>query len=379
MEKYKILVAADSFKGSATSLEVEEYIARGIRKVDSNAAVIKIPIADGGEGTVDALVTAKAGEYHYAEVTGPLGNPVKAKYGLIDEDTAVIEMAEATGINLVAKEDLNPFQTTSYGTGELILAALEHGVKKILIGVGGSATNDGGAGMAQALGVRFKDRQGNDLDVRKGVRLFKEIETIDIENLDERVLNTEIIILSDVSNPLCGENGASYVFGPQKGASKEEVKELDALLYEYGTKIEEQLGIDIIARPGSGAAGGLGAGLMAFAKAEFRQGIQEILQLVEFEKHLADVDLVITGEGRMDAQSLYGKAPVGIAKRAKKFGKPVIAIVGSADSSLSEIYAHGIDLVIDIVNEPMSVEEAMNNVAVLVENAAETAFRAFLL
>ena len=373
----KVVVAADSFKGSASTIEVEEYIERGINKVSQSVTIIKVPVADGGEGTVDALVIGCEGTYRYADVTAPQGNKVRAKFGIINDNIAVIEMAEASGLALVDVEEDDIYKATTYGTGELIRSALDCGVKEIYIGIGGSATNDGGVGMAQALGVSFKDTDGNEIPL--GANGLGSIETIDISGLDGRLKDVKITILSDVTNTLCGENGASYIYGPQKGALPEDVKKLDTLLLHYGEKIQSQLGIDIIDKPGSGAAGGLGAGLMAFCNAESDSGIEKVLSILDIESHFRDADLVITGEGRIDAQSLYGKAPVGIAQMAKKYNLPVIAIVGSSGDNLGPIYETGIDLILDIVNKPMQLAEAISNVETLITNTGETAFRAFLL
>lgn len=373
----KVVIAADSFKGSASTIEVEEYIERGINKVNPAVTIVKVPVADGGEGTVDALVIGCKGAYRYADVTAPQGNRVKAKFGIIHDHIAVLEMAEASGLALVDVEKHDIYTATTYGTGELIRSALDCGVKEIYIGIGGSATNDGGVGMAQALGVSFKDAAGNEIPL--GATGLENIETIDVSRIDPRLRDVKITVLSDVTNPLCGEKGASSVYGPQKGASKEAVKKLDASLLHYGETIRSQLGIDIIDTPGAGAAGGLGAGLMAFCDAESHSGIEKVLAILDIESHFQDADLVITGEGRIDAQSLYGKAPVGIARMAKKYKLPVIAIVGSSGDDLGPIYETGIDLILDIVNKPMQLAEAIANTETLITNTGESAFRAFLL
>jgi len=371
----KIVIAADSFKGSASTIEVENYIEQGIRNIDKQVEIVKIPIADGGEGTVDSLVLGCTGEYKYVDVIGPSGNEIRAKYGMLDEQTAIIEMAEASGLHLVS--ELNPFKTTTFGTGQLIKAALDQGAKTIYVGLGGSATNDGGVGMAQALGASFKDKNGN--EVGYGADGIKNIATIDVTNLDSRLKNVQIIGLSDVTNPLCGKNGASHVYGPQKGATEEDVEVLDLILARYGNLIKEQVGIDIIHKAGAGAAGGLGAGLMTFCNAHLEPGITKILDILNIESHLKEADLVITGEGKIDSQSLNGKAPIGVAKLAKKYHVPVIAIVGSADYDLPEVYQHGIDLVIDTVIKPMPLTEAIKNVKPLLEIAGQSAYRAICL
>lgn len=373
----KIVIATDSFKGSASSLEVAGFLEKGIRRVLPDAEVIKLPLADGGEGTVDALVASLNGKYVECEVTGPLGGKVTAKFGLIGHRTAVIEMAEASGLPLIEHEERNPFKTTTYGTGELIKAALDHGVAEILIGIGGSATNDGGAGMAQALGVSFKDSHNKEIGF--GAEALGDIRHIDVSWLDPRLKKTRMIVLSDVTNPLCGETGASYVYGPQKGATEKGVKELDALLQRYGEQLENEVGKNIMNVTGAGAAGGLGAGLMAFCDAELESGIEKILEIIKLSDHVKDADLVITGEGKMDFQSVQGKAPVGVAKVAQKHQVPVVAVVGAEGYMLQEVYKYGIDLVIDIINKPITLQEAMEDVAELTENAGEKVIRAYLL
>ncbi|GER67949.1 glycerate kinase [Weizmannia acidilactici] len=377
MSKSKIVIAADSFKGSASSMEVENFIEKGIRRVAVNVEIVKIPIADGGEGTVDSLVSACKGKYVYEKVTGPLGNKVKAKYGMLYGNTAIIEMAEASGLQYVDKTTMNPFKTTTYGTGELIRSALGRGAKTIYVGLGGSATNDGGAGMAEALGVSFKDKKGR--EIRLGAEGVNEIETIDVSHLDPRFADVEIIGLTDVTNPLCGKNGASFIYGPQKGAKAEDLPMLDGILFRYAEKIKEQLGMDVADAKGAGAAGGLGAGLLAFCGAKLERGIAKVLELVNLEQHVKDADLVITGEGKIDNQSVNGKAPIGVAQLAKKYGIPVIAVAGSADDDLQAVYEHGIDLVIDAVPKPIALNEAIANAEKLITNAGETAYRAFCL
>lgn len=369
----KIVIASDSYKGSCSTLEVANSIEKGIKRIYPKAEIIKIPVADGGEGTVDALVTARNGSYEEVEVMGPLGKTIKAKYGLLDKDTAVIEMASASGLMLIKKEERNPLITTTYGTGQLILSAIEKGAKKIFIGIGGSATNDGGIGMAQALGVSFKDNKGNEIGYGGGK--LKQIEKIDTRDMNPLIKEVEITVITDVMNPLCGLDGASHIYGAQKGASPEVIEILDENLKHYGAKIKEYLGKDILNIAGSGAAGGLGAGLIAFCDAKIRLGIDKVLDIVEIDKYLEGADLVITGEGQIDGQSIFGKVPIGVAKRAKKYNIPVMAIVGSEGEGASEVYSHNIDIIIDIINKPMTLEEAIKNVKPLLENAAEKAMR----
>ncbi|MCK6207060.1 glycerate kinase [Bacillus infantis] len=369
----KIIIASDSFKGSFSTFEVADTIEKGIRKVNKEATIIKIPVADGGEGTVDALVLGTGGRYEDVEVIGPLGTRTKAKIGILKDDVAVIEMASASGLPLLKRSELNPLITTTFGTGQLITAALDLGCRKILIGLGGSATNDGGVGMAQALGVSFKNRLGEEIGF--GGSELIHIDDIDISNLDRRIYKTEIIIMSDVTNPLCGENGASYIYGPQKGATDETIKLLDNNLNHYASVLKDKLGKDVKNMEGAGAAGGLGAGILAFCNGIMSPGIDKVLEVSGLNEHLNDADLVITGEGRIDYQTLYGKVAVGVGKRSLSKNVPVVAIVGSIGEGASEVYSQGINAIFDIVDKPMSLTDAMENVSSLLEQAAENVMR----
>jgi len=369
----RVLVATDSFKGSLSSIKVGEAIAEGVKKVYPSATVKIIPIADGGEGTVEALVTVCAGHYIKKRVTSPLGEEIEATMGMLPGNTAVIEMAAASGLPLVPAEKRNPLLTTTRGTGELILEALDRQADMILIGIGGSATNDGGAGAAQALGVRLLDEEGNELPPG-GSSLIK-LAKIDMSNLDSRLKKVKIKVICDVDNPLCGSNGASAVYGPQKGATPEMVKFLDQCLAHYAKVIKEQLGIDIANLPGAGAAGGLGGGLVAFTGAELKSGTEVILDTVGFDHLIKDYDIVITGEGKIDRQSAFGKVPMGVSVRVQKHGKPVIAIVGSVGEGAEVMYEHGLNALIPIVNKPMPLTEAMKKAYELTVQAAETTFR----
>jgi len=369
----KIVIAADSFKGSCSTFEVANAIEKGIRKIHKDSEIIKIPVADGGEGTVDSLVRGAGGRYETINAKDPLGRDIECTYGVLNDNAAVIEMAASSGLTLLNEEERNPMITTTYGTGQIIRAALDKGCKKIFIGIGGSATNDGGAGMAQALGVSFKDKEGS--EIGNGGQELARIQEIDITNIDPRLKNTEIIILSDVSNPLCGNNGASNVYGPQKGATPEMIKQLDNNLKHYSLLIKEKIGLDIIDVPGAGAAGGLGAGLIAFCNATICSGIDVALDINGIDQHLINADLVITGEGKIDSQTVYGKVPVGVAKRAMKHEVPVIAIVGGVGKGASAVYEYGIDAIMDIVSRPMSLEDSMKNVVQLLEYAAENVSR----
>lgn len=356
----KILIAPDSYKGSLSAKKVASAMAQGIYKVFTDAEVFEKPIADGGEGTVDALVSSSGGKLQPVVVTDPLGASVKAVYGILgDGKTAVIEMAAASGLPLVQVEKRTPMTTTTFGTGEIIKHALDAGCRKLLIGIGGSATNDGGVGMAQALGVSFLDQNGR--EVGYGGGQLEQIETIDMRGLDPRLKQCKIEIACDVSNPLCGPDGAAEVYGPQKGATKQMVKLLDQGLAHLAYKISEQLNIDIKDVPGAGAAGGCGAGLLAFLSAELKPGVKIILDAMGLEQLMNGIDLVLTGEGHTDGQTAYGKAPAGIASMAKKYDLPVICISGGLGLDSDLLYERGVDAMFDVTPHPMDLSEAMEN------------------
>lgn len=368
----QIIIASDSFKGSATSKEVGSYIAKGIHSLYPEYQTHIFSIADGGEGTVEAVMAALPGETVALPVRGPLNETVQAAYGLIEQgQTAIIEMAQASGLTLVPEDKQNIMKATTFGTGQLILDAINRGVRKIYIGIGGSATNDGGMGMAQALGVKFLDAKGQALS--GNAQNLKAIAQIDLTKMKVNPKTIEIIILSDVNNPLCGENGAAKVFGPQKGAKANQIKILDEGLQHYAEKLKEVYNRDFASIPGAGAAGGLGAGLMAFFNATSKSGIDEILQLIKIEPAIQTADLVITGEGRIDGQSLSGKAPIGIAKIAKRYRVPTIAIVGSQSLDIEAVYQAGIAGVFDVINQPMTLEQAIQQTPELVEATAKNA------
>ncbi len=369
----RILVASDSFKGSLTSQQVGTSVMEGIRRVIPEAQVKVLPIADGGEGTVQALVAATGGKLVTVQVTGPLGDPVQARFGLLPDGTAVLEMAEASGLTLVPEGLRDPTRTTTYGTGELMLKALDMGAARMVIGIGGSATNDGGAGMAQALGVSLKDAQGRELPFGGGA--LGNLAVIDLSGLDPRVKGVPITVACDVKNPLYGPNGASHIYGPQKGATPEMIRLLDDNLRHLAGIIRDQLGLDVQDIPGAGAAGGLGAGLIAFAGAQLRSGVETVLDTIGFDDHLMGVDLVITGEGRLDHQSVFGKVPVGVAARASRLGIPVIAMVGEIGPEAREVFNYGIDSAVTLVNGPMGLSQAMERAADLLADAAERTFR----
>jgi glycerate kinase len=371
----KIVIAPDSFKGNLTAKQVADAIEIGINRVIPDAEIVKIPMADGGEGTVQALVDATDGEIIIAEVSDPLGNRIKAEFGILGDSqkTAVIEMASASGLPLVPRDKRNPMLTTTYGTGELIRIALDKGCRKLIVGIGGSATVDGGAGMAQALGVRLLDKNGN--EIPKGGGGLEHLDHIDTTSLDPRITETTTIVACDVDNPLVGPRGAPEVFGPQKGATPEMVKILDKFLDRYADIIKSDLGIDIKNIPGAGAAGGLGAGLMAFLGAQLRSGIDIVIDASELEKHIKDTDIVITGEGKIDRQTIYGKTPIGVARTAKKYGIPVIAFAGNIGSDSHVVYDNGIDALMSIISYPMTLDTAMERSKELLADSAERAIR----
>jgi len=372
----KIVIAPDSFKGNLSSLEVAASIEKGIRRVLPKAECIKIPMADGGEGTVQSLVDAAGGELVKKRVKGPTGKIVTARYGwLPDKQTAVIEMAEASGLPLVEGRDKNPLKTTTYGTGQLMLDAMARGASKIIIGIGGSATNDAGAGMAQALGVRFLNSSGLEIKQLGSGGMLAKIRAIDVAGLDARVRATKIQVACDVENPLYGKNGAAYVFGPQKGATPKMVAVLDRNLRHFGRVMKRDLKKDVSQMPGAGAAGGLGGGLVAFTGATLKRGIDIVLKTTDLEKYLNNADLVITGEGKIDFQTAFGKTPSGVARAAKKHRVPVVAIGGALDDDARNVFAHGIDGIASAAAKDMSLEEAMRDSPQHLEDVAERVIR----
>ncbi|MCC8375250.1 MULTISPECIES: glycerate kinase [Photorhabdus] len=369
----KIVIAPDSFKESLSALQAAEAIEQGFREIYPQAEYIKLPMADGGEGTVESMVAATNGRVVHLSVTGPLNQPVDSFFGVLgDGETAVIEIAAASGLHLVPMEKRNPLITTTYGTGELMLAALDQGVRKIILGIGGSATNDGGAGMMQALGACLLDSDGKALEA--GGAALSRLAKIDLSGLDVRLSRTEIIVACDVTNPLCGEFGASAIFGPQKGATPEMVKELDAALRHYGEKIELLTGIKVIDVPGAGAAGGMGVPLLGWLDAKLQPGIDIVISTLELEKAVQGADLVITGEGRMDSQTIYGKTPIGVARIAKKYAISTIALVGSISQNYSIVHEHGLDAVFSIMPGVCSLSDALacghENLRVTARNVA---------
>lgn len=371
----KIVIAPDSYKESLSALEVATQIEAGFREIFPQAEFVKLPVADGGEGTVEAMVAATDGQIINVTVTGPLGEKADAFFGLSgDEKTAFIEMAAASGLERVPAAKRNPLKTTSYGTGELIRCALDHGVEHCIIGIGGSATNDGGAGMVQALGARLLTSEGKQIGYGGGELAY--LDHIDISQLDKRIQKCRFEVACDVTNPLTGDDGASAIFGPQKGATPAMVKQLDGYLRHYAQVIEKDLGIEVENVPGAGAAGGMGAALQAFCHAELRQGIEIVTEALGLDALVKDATLVITGEGRIDSQSINGKVPIGVARVAKRYNKPVIGIAGSLTEDVGIVHEHGIDAVFSVLYSICTLEEALgdaaNNVRMTARNIAAT-------
>lgn len=365
----KIVIAPDSYKESLSALEVATAIEQGFREIWPDADYVKIPLADGGEGTVEAMVAATAGRLVHVDVTGPLGSNVQAFYGLSgDARSAFIEMAAASGLELVPPGSRNPLKTTSWGTGELIRHALDAGVEHIIIGIGGSATNDGGAGMVQALGARLLDEQNN--DIAQGGMGLEALARIDISQLDARLAECRIEVACDVTNPLTGKEGASAVFGPQKGATPEVIARLDQALTHYAHLIDRDLNVEVLELAGGGAAGGMGAALYAFCGAQLRCGIEIVTDALHLDDCVADADLVVTGEGRIDSQTIHGKVPVGVANVAKRYNKPVIGIAGSLTPDVGVVHEHGIDAVFSVIFTICTLDEALDNAS---ENVRMTA------
>ena len=356
----KYVVAPDSFKEIMTAKEVCDAMEKGIKKADTAAEVIKVPMADGGEGTVDSLVDATNGQRVIVEVTGPLGNKISAYYGILGNGTtAVIEMAKASGLEIVEKKKRNPMITTTFGTGELIRDALDHNVKEIIIGLGGSSTNDGGSGMAQALGAKLLDQNNNQISFGGGN--LDKLDKIDISDLDSRLQDVKIILASDVTNPLIGKDGASRVFGPQKGATPEMVEKLENNLQHYAKIIKRDLNKDVASVSGAGAAGGLGAGLMAFTTCKMRQGVDIAIEVTKLEEKVKSADYVFTGEGGTDFQTKFGKTPYGVAKLGKKYHKPVISLAGYLGEGIDSLYSEGFTAIFGIIPGACDLSTALKN------------------
>ncbi|ENM5729186.1 glycerate kinase [Vibrio mimicus] len=369
----KVVIAPDSFKESLTAKQVCDAIQAGLARVWNDAKFVAIPVADGGEGTVQSLVDATQGRIVEVKVMGPQGKRVEAFYGMLgDNQTAVIEMAAASGLHHVPIAQRDPKLTTSFGTGELIRHALDQGVTKLIIGLGGSATNDGGVGLLAALGARFTNADGEPIQLTGGG--LRELANIDLRDFDPRLQHCDLLVACDVNNPLCGDKGASAVFGPQKGATPDDVRLLDGALQQFGLLTEKVTGKAVLQSAGAGAAGGMGAALLAYTHATLRPGIEIVLDTVQLAHQVSDADLVITGEGRIDSQTVHGKTPMGVAKVAKRFDVPVIALSGCTGENYQAVYQCGIDAVFAAVPRAMTLEDALKesdfNLADLAENVA---------
>ncbi|KPK47465.1 MAG: glycerate kinase [Dehalococcoidia bacterium SM23_28_2] len=374
----KIVVAPQEFKGSLTAVQAAQAMADGLRRVLPDAALELVPMADGGPGTVEAVVTAaENGRRMTAAAHDALGRPLEAAWGVIDGDTAVIEMAAASGLTLLTEDERDPCVASTYGTGEIIRAALDAGCRRIIVGIGGSSTNDAGAGMAQALGARLLDDAGQDLP--PGGAALARLGRIDASGLDPRLRQCRVLAATDVFNPLCGPQGASLLYGPQKGATPEVARELDAALRHYAQVVERDLGVSVLDLAGAGAAGGLGAGLAAFLNAELVLGAQLVAEAVGLRRRLEGADLALTGEGRLDAQTSFGKAPLEVARLARDCGLPVIAIAGSLTEDCRPALGEAFDAFVAITPRTMSVGEAMAQAAELVTDAAEGVARLLLV
>ena len=370
----KILVAPQEFKGSISALSASEAVKNGILRVFPEAEVVLCPVADGGDGTLETLVEVSGGEVRTCSVQNPIGETIQAQWGAMgDGVTAVIEMARTSGLALLSLDERDPLNASTYGLGQAISEALDEGFRKFIVGIGGSATNDAGAGMAQALGANLLDDRGNTISF--GGAALISLQTVDISNMDSRIKDSKFLVACDVSNPLTGEEGASAVYGPQKGATPEMVKRLDDALSNFATVVKKDLKKDVSEMSGAGAAGGLGAGMMAFMGAELKAGVDIVLDTVNLRDKLSSVDLVITGEGGMDFQTIYNKAPIGVARIASEHNIPPIAIAGLLGSNFKIVHEHGIRAATSIVNGPITLEEASDRAFELISDSVEESLR----
>ena len=370
----KILVAPQEFKGSISALSAAEAAKTGILRVFPQAEVVLCPVADGGDGTLETLVEVSGGEVKTCSVQNPIGETIQAQWGAMgDGVTAVIEMARTSGLALLSLGERDPLNTSTYGLGQAISEALDEGFRRFIVGIGGSATNDAGAGMAQALGANLLDDQGNTINF--GGAALSNLQTVDISNMDSRIKDSKFLVACDVSNPLTGEEGASAVYGPQKGATPEMVRSLDDALSNFATVVKKDLKKDVSEISGAGAAGGLGAGMMAFMGAELKAGVDIVLETVNLRDKLASVDLVITGEGGLDFQTVYNKAPIGVARIASEHNIPTIAIAGLLGSNFKVVHEHGIRAATSIVDGPITLEEASERAFELISDSVEESLR----
>ncbi|AUI88666.1 glycerate kinase [Vibrio azureus] len=374
----KVVVASDSFKESLTAKQASEAIKTGLSRVWKDAEIVTLPVADGGEGTMNALLDATNGRQVLVEISDPLGKPIRACYGILgDGQTAVVEMAQASGLHLVPVELRDPKQTSSFGTGQLILHALNCGIRRFIIGLGGSATNDAGIGMLAALGMKFFDASGMAISAN-GIGLTH-LAKIDASDFDPRLADCEVLVASDVDTLLCGTNGASVVFGPQKGATSADVELLDSALRNFGELTEQLTGKPVSHQKGSGAAGGMGAAFLGYFSANLKPGIEIVIETVRFVEHLADADFVFTGEGCLDGQTIHGKTALGIAKAAKQFNIPVIALAGCTGEGFEAVYEFGIDAVFSAVPRAMNLTQAINDAEANLTQLAENVARLLLI
>jgi glycerate kinase len=372
----KIIIAPDSFKGSLSAADAAKAIEKGIKSYLPDAETVKVPMADGGEGTLDSLIAATNGKKIDVTVTGPLGTPVEAKYGIIEPNaTCIIEMASASGLCLVTDDQRNPLLATTYGTGELIKHALDAGCRNFILAIGGSATNDGGAGMLQALGMQLMDASGQ--SVGTGGAALQYISVIDDSKFDPRIAESRFLLACDVQNPFIGVNGATRIYGPQKGATLEMVENLESYMTSWADIIAAKTSIKLHEMSGAGAAGGIGGAFLAFFPVEMKRGIDVVIQYSQLCNHLEGADLVITGEGQIDAQTASGKTPMGVAQAALKYRVPTIALAGSIGNGIEQLYPYGIVSVHSIVNSPMSLQAAIEKAAELLEQSAEQVIRTF--
>ena len=370
----KIVIAPQAFKGSLSALNVANAVQKGVRRIFPDAQILTCPVADGGDGTLETLVESSGGKIMETNVADPTGKPIVAQWGAMgDGNTAVIEMARTSGLALLTLEERDPLNATTYGLGEIIVSALNKGFRKFIVGIGGSATNDAGAGMAQALGIKLMDREGRNLVF--GGAALQNLSVIDTSSIDQRVLESNFQIACDVNNPLTGPEGASAVYGPQKGATEENVRQLDSALGVFAEVAKRDLGKDISNLEGAGAAGGLGAGMIAFVEGHLRAGVDIVLDTVNLAEKLESADLVITGEGSIDFQTVYNKAPIGVARMAKARGIPTIGISGMLGKNYRIVHNHGIDAALSIANGPISLEESLQNAPSLISEAVEESLR----
>ena len=364
-----ILIAPQAFKGSISAIEVANNIEKGIIKANPNHNIIKLPVADGGDNTLDTLVGVTKGEIYETTATGPDGKKIKTKWGALgDNKTAVIEMAKISGLTLVDRNKLKPYTYTTYGMGEVIKECLNYGFNNFIIGIGGSATNDGGLGMAEALGAILKDK--NNKPIKRGIIGLGSLNTIDLKNIDKRIRNSSFQIACDVNNPLYGPNGATYIFGPQKGFNSKEIKLIDSYMKNYGNLIDSISKKEISKHPGSGAAGGIGAAAMYFLNAKLKSGSGIVLDYLEFTKHCQNIDIVITGEGQIDFQTINNKAPIAVARIAKKHRIPVFAICGILGKDYQKVYKEGIKKIYPLCNNEKDIEYSINNANKLIQDKA---------